>query len=337
MVKVIAYCLFWHPLTHPNGFINRYMAGLFEIIRTRDLYFPDWHIHITYDTTLFLNKEISNLFQAIQHYADHPSNNLSLQQNRQHISQRMYVKAGHRFLPITNDNNKAGMKINYQDIEYILFRDIDSPLPQKDREFVDNWITSNTHAVMAYHCVGINLSELENKGINHIFASGEEYHDKNKPLLQEQEKNYMKYAAGGVSINIQLLSKLITLPLPSYLEFTSQHLDNYKSLFKNKLSDSELDICIFFDEYYLAQNLNINQKDILKIPMTIARSGEWSSKWYDVDTLLKTDWEVARETPLIDYVNLKNSAQIKTIQQTIDHLMKCTCLSCLHIKILCGV
>lgn len=328
MVNVIAYCLFWDDTVHPNKFINRYIAGVFEIIRTRNLYFTDWHIHITYDITLYLNPTIGKFFQLIQHYADYPDNRLSVQQNRKDTNQAIYVKAGHRFLPITKDN-KCNMKINYQDIEYILFRDIDSPLTQKDRQFVDEWINSDTHAIMSYHCVAINYSELESKGITHIFSSGEEYHDNNDQLIQEQKKNHMTYAAGGVSINVKLLSKLVTLPLPSYFEFTNQHLDHYRKSFKNKLSDFELRIAIFFDEYYLAKHLNINEQDILKVPMTIAKCGNWSGQWYDVDTLLKIEWPLAQYMPLLDYVNSQKKEQLQNIQHTIN-TMNPGCALCLH-------
>jgi len=72
--KVIAYCLFYDNKIyaccgneHEEAFIERYMTGLFEAVRTRDLYFPDWHIHITYDKTVFLNKEISRFFSIFKH------------------------------------------------------------------------------------------------------------------------------------------------------------------------------------------------------------------------------------------------------------------------------
>jgi hypothetical protein len=303
MVKVIAYCLFYDVRTHPVDFIDRYMTGLFETIRTRDLYFYDWNIHITYDKTLLELREISELFNIVKILANDPSNQITLKQNTNHLDQPIYVKAGHRFLPITTTNN-IELTINDEPIEYILFRDIDSPLTQKDKEYVEKWTHANNQAIMSYSYVDLCKTELEKRNLSHIFRKRAE-NSSDEALIEEFNKNKIQYLAGGLSINIQLLSKLITLPLPSYFNFTKSNLDNYKNMFKNKLSDFHLELGVNFDEYYLANNLKmIDDKNILKIPMMIVRDG---GKWYDLDTIgsctgIDNWYDEIRHRPLLDFI-----------------------------------
>jgi len=89
-----------------------------------------------------------------------------MKQNRIHVDNKaMYVKAGHRFLPLVNNDNN--------DISYILFRDIDSPLTHRDSELVNEWIKKDTHTVMAYSCVQLSKELLEQHSIVDMCASSE--------------------------------------------------------------------------------------------------------------------------------------------------------------------
>jgi len=136
-LNVISYSLF---LQGNISSFSKYIVGVRECIKTRDLYFSKYHIYIFYDDSLEKNKRYGlPLLYIIKSLVCKNIRCFKVKGLENHPT---YVRAGYRFLALKKT-----------DVNIVLFRDIDSPLTRLDRNYVDNWITISRESVMTYRSI----------------------------------------------------------------------------------------------------------------------------------------------------------------------------------------